>query len=406
MTIIPKGYKKTEVGIIPNSWEVLELGTVAPYSKGRLSASLVDEYSYVSCENMIKNKGGVSFPASVPSSGSVVKYNGGDILLGNIRPYLEKIWLANKIGACSTDVLCLQPNIDSVFLYNVLSKDSFFLYVMSNVKGTKMPRGDKKHIAQYKFAAPTNQGEQHAIATTLSDMDALITAKTALLEKKRAIKQGAMQELLTGRRRLPGFAVTPMKQTDIGEIPEDWEVRELATVATYSQDSVTAALAKTQSYVSCENMLKDRGGVVPTMSTPLTGSVIKYKTGDILLGNIRPYLKKIWLADREGTCSTDVLCIQASENSVLLYNILSSDAFFLHVMANVKGTKMPRGDKQHIKQYKFPLPVKKEEQRAIADVLLDMDKEIGALVLEIEKLRNLKRGMMSELLTGRIRLVK
>lgn len=398
MTIIPKGYKKTEVGIIPNSWEVLELGAVATYSKGRLSASLVDEYSYVSCENMRKNKGGVSFPASVPSSGSVVKYNGGDILLGNIRPYLEKIWLANKIGACSTDVLCLQPNIDSVFLYNVLSKDSFFLYVMSNVKGTKMPRGDKKHIAQYRFAAPTNQGEQHAIATVLSDLDALIEAKTALLEKKRAIKLGAMQELLTGRRRLPGFPVTPMKKTDIGEIPEDWEVCELGACCKLYQPKTLS-----------QESLKDFG------EFPVYGAngVIGYHD------QYNHEFSEIIITCRGNTCGVVNFSLPFSwiNGNAMVTHVQSwskvSQRYLLHhlkfsskIGEAITGGAQPQITREPLGHVKISYPVDKTEQESIVVVLSDMDKDIDSLVTEISKLRNLKQGMMQELLTGRIRLVK
>ena len=201
------------------------------------------------------------------------------------------------------------------------------------------------------------------------------------------------------------FAISQYKQTDIGVIPCGWKVCKLAEVASYSRNRVKASNSDPNIYVSCDNMLKDKAGVVPSTCVPETGTVTKYQAGDILIGNIRPYLKKIWLADKSGTCSADVLCIQTSENSVFLYNVLSSDAFFLHVMANVKGTKMPRGDKQHIMQYKFPLPLQKEEQIAIANVLSDMDEELVSMDKEISKLCILKQGMMQNLLTGRIRLV-
>ena len=131
--------------------------------------------NYISTENMLPNKGGVCDTLKVPSGGIGTKYQVGDILISNIRPYFKKIWQADCEGACSTDVLCLRANenVDSRFLYYLLTQQSFFDYVMSGTKGCKMPRGDKQQIMQWHIHLPSLV-EQKKIAGVLSTLDAKI----------------------------------------------------------------------------------------------------------------------------------------------------------------------------------------------------------------------------------------
>ena len=127
--------------------------------------------NYISTENMLPNKGGVCEAANVPS-GTVIEYKVGDILISNIRPYFQKIWRADRNGGCSADVLCIRAkeNVDSKYLYYLLSQQAFFDYVMSGAKGCKMPRGDKKQIMQWPVTLPPLE-EQRRIAGILGSLD-------------------------------------------------------------------------------------------------------------------------------------------------------------------------------------------------------------------------------------------
>lgn len=130
-------------------------------------------------------------------------------------------------------------------------------------------------------------------------------------------------------------------------------------------------------YVSTENMLPNKGGVCLAASLPDTKSVRHYLPDDILINNIRPYFKKIWFANKEGGCSNDVFVLRANENydSKFLYYVLSSDDFFSYVMANAKGTKMPRGDKKAIQNYIVP-DFSIKDQITISHFLSNIDKKI------------------------------
>ena len=127
--------------------------------------------NYISTENMLPNKGGITFPSNIPS-GSAIAYQLGDVLISNIRPYFQKIWQANCDGACSADVLCIRANekANSKYLYYLLSQQKFFDYVMSGAKGCKMPRGDKSQIMQWQLSLPP-LAEQKRIADILSAID-------------------------------------------------------------------------------------------------------------------------------------------------------------------------------------------------------------------------------------------
>jgi type I restriction enzyme S subunit len=142
------------------------------------------------------------------------------------------------------------------------------------------------------------------------------------------------------------------------EIPEDWNIDNLSSYAKYSDNRININNFLPTKYISTENMLQNKKGIVVSDEIPNVTTVTKFASNDILISNIRPYLKKIWFADFEGGCSNDVLCIVTlnQKHSYFIYNTLEQDYFFNYVMAGSKGTKMPRGDKQWIMDFKIPIP--------------------------------------------------
>lgn len=151
----------------------------------------------------------------------------------------------------------------------------------------------------------------------------------------------------------------------------------LNDVAKFITSKVEISNIDETNYVSTENMLPNKGGVDLATSLPDTKSVREYLPNDILINNIRPYFKKIWFANKEGGCSNDVFVLRANENydSKFLYYVLSSDDFFSYIMANAKGTKMPRGDKKAIQNYPVP-DFSIENQMKISQFLSKIDKKI------------------------------
>lgn len=157
----------------------------------------------------------------------------------------------------------------------------------------------------------------------------------------------------------------------------DWKTVKLGEVADYAREKISVSEISIENYISTENMLPEKGGVCKASSIPEDGYTTYFKKGDILISNIRPYFKKIWLARWDSGCSNDVLVVRGTEkvNSQYLAYLLSDDVFFSYVMAGAKGTKMPRGDRQQILEYEFPLPPL-PTQRKIAAVLGALDDKI------------------------------
>lgn len=152
---------------------------IAYYSNTRISAKDIHNESYVGVDNLLQNKKGKTTSSHVPNSGFLIKYQMEDILIGNIRPYLKKIWRASNNGGTNGDVLTIRINedkknqISSEYLYYVLSSDSFFDYSMNHAKGAKMPRGDKNAIMKYEIPIP-EINKQKNIASILRKFDLLV----------------------------------------------------------------------------------------------------------------------------------------------------------------------------------------------------------------------------------------
>ena len=171
------------------------LKDIADFQKERISSNLLDESTYISTENILQNFGGIQSANSIPTNTNVIAYKKNDILLSNIRPYLKKVWLADRIGGCSADGFVLRSNgCEPNFIYYVIASDKFIDYVMSGVKGVKMPRGDKKQMEAYKFSIPTIV-EQRKISKLLSLLDERIGTQNKIIEDLKKLKSAISERL-------------------------------------------------------------------------------------------------------------------------------------------------------------------------------------------------------------------
>lgn len=261
--------------------------------------------------------------------------------------------------------------------------------IISNCTYTTRALTNGRVLSEIEIPIPP-KAEQKAIADALTDMEIHISNLTELIEKKKVIRDGALEDLVNGRIRINGCDFS-------------WVQIELSNVASYRKERTVCS--RTQ-YVSTENMNQMFSGIVPyTASEPTTG--IAFSPGDTLIANIRPYLKKVWYAEFSGVCSADVLALVGNDKIVprLLYYCLANDRFINYVMTGgVKGIKMPRGDKGYIMQYPLLIPLHISEQEAIAGMIAAMDEEIQNLKVERDKMIQIREGAMDDLLTGRVRL--
>ena len=202
---------------------------ICQYRTNKVDVNHIDLDIYVSTENMLPNKQGICISKSYPESGYVNEYKQGDILISNIRPYFKKIYLAKNDGGCSADVLVITPQkgINNVFLYYLLSQDSFFDYVMSGSKGCKMPRGDKKYIMEWSIPVFDSINQQQ-IAGILSSLDAKIETNNKLNVKLEEMAQAIFKSWFVN---FEPFKDRPFHETELGMIPEGWEVGSILDIA-------------------------------------------------------------------------------------------------------------------------------------------------------------------------------
>ena len=202
---------------------------ICQYRTNKVDVNHIDLDMYVSTENMLPNKQGICISKSYPESGYVNEYKQGDILISNIRPYFKKIYLAKNDGGCSADVLVITPQkgINNVFLYYLLSQDSFFDYVMSGSKGCKMPRGDKKYIMEWSIPVFDSINQQQ-IAGILSSLDAKIETNNKLNVKLEEMAQAIFKSWFVN---FEPFKDRPFHETELGMIPEGWEVGSILDIA-------------------------------------------------------------------------------------------------------------------------------------------------------------------------------
>lgn len=277
---------------------------------------------------------------------------------------------------------------DNEFLYQTLNTQYFTKQVLTRCTGTTYPTISLNEFIKLKIKIPKSIEEQRKIAAALAAYDEMIAVKTAKLETWQECKKRMVKEIFGRTKRF--------RDDDGNEFPE-WEEKTLGEVCKYGNTHKTG-----KNYINVENMNKDFSGVT-FLEPSLERKGIVYDVGDVLMSNIRPYLRKAWLADRSGICDSDVLVFHLKDgvdiDSTFLYYTIASSELVKWAMIGARGTKMPRCDKQHLMEKRIFLPCK-EEQQKIGSFLAEIDKEIQIQKEFIKTYAEGKRRMMRELMEG------
>ena len=216
--------------------------------------------------------------------------------------------------------------------------------------------------------------------------------KSSIEREQNEVACSAECEKIKGSKNLN---VPPLR---FPEFSGEWEKRTLEDVSEFSKERMNTQNLSSDNYVATENMLHDYQGIIEASSVPTNTNVIKFNKGDVLLSNIRPYLKKVWFADKNGGCSADVFVFKALSACIpdFLHYIIANDRFINFAMSGAKGVKMPRGDKEQMKTYEIGLP-SIEEQKKIAKLLSLLDERITTQNKIIEDLKLLKSAIIEKL---------
>lgn len=217
--------------------------------------------------------------------------------------------------------------------------------------------------------------------------------KSSIEREQNEVACSAECEKIKGSKNLN---VPPLR---FPEFSGEWEKRTLEDVSEFSKERMNTQNLSSDNYVATENMLHDYQGIIEASSVPTNTNVIKFNKGDVLLSNIRPYLKKVWFADKNGGCSADVFVFKALSACIpdFLHYIIANDRFINFAMSGAKGVKMPRGDKEQMKTYEIGLP-SIEEQKKIAKLLSLLDERITTQNKIIEDLKKLKSAISLKML--------
>jgi type I restriction enzyme, S subunit len=422
---VTNGYKQTEVGNIPADWSAVDyvyFGQVIDGDRGfqypragecRDSGHCL----FLNAGNVTKN--GFRFAecqfisAEKDSRLNKGKLTRGDVVLttrgtiGNFSYYNHAVPFEHiRINSGMVVLRNKLPAVSSDYLYLILRSRIVGAQLERLSFGSAQPQLTVKGISTLKIPLPPTRAEQEAIAEVLSDVDVLIEYLERLIAKKRDLKQGAMQELLTGKKRLAGFETeSGLKQTEVGMIPADWQIRPLRFACTLHNGRAYALHEWKNAGVPVIRLQNLTGGKEYYYSD-LKLSEHKYcDKGDLLFMWSATFGPHIWGGGRAiyhyHIWKISPTVRQATLN--YLYYKLADITDEMKSGASHGGT-MLHITKGEMESTPIALP-SVEEQDAIASVLCDMDAEIAALDEKLAKARTLKQGMMQELLTGRIRLV-
>lgn len=421
---IKAGYKQTEVGVIPEDWEIARIIDCCSYAdyRGKTPPKSSSGTVLVTARNV--RKGFIDYEGSqeyVPTDlyDQIMRRGrprAGDILITTEAPLGNVAQVDREDIALAQRIIKYRPldGLSANYLKQYLLSERFqqILFDHSSGSTAKGIKGSVLHQLPVVIPPPK---EHQAIADALSDVDALLAGLDRLIAKKRDLKQAAMQQLLTGQTRLPGFGrKLGFTNTEIGLIPEDWivaEVREVVrshrqgyyTTTPYSNDGVRL--------VRITDLMNPRLDYTTMPMLRITQNdrdLYSIRRGDFLFA-------RSGAIGRYGIVYHDIDAIFGSYiirftfDSTRLVNeffgyLYQMRTVWRQLLAITQGSSNININASNIKSIKIPLP-SANEQTAIAEVLTDMDEEIAGLAQRRQKTRALKQAMMRELLTGKTRLI-
>jgi len=426
-------YKQTEAGVIPNDWGAIPLGRLGVW-KGGATPSMRNSAFWEQGTIPWISSGDVKRPLLDDAPMKITKYavqNSSTTLLpphsvvivtrsGILRKYLPVA--KNTIPlAINQDIKALISTNDHVpdYLLHLVQWSGPRILATCLKAGTTVESIEFRWLKSFIVPLPSTKTEQEVIAEALSDADTLIESLEQLLVKKRQVKLGAMQELLTGKKRLPGFGGAEMTRTEVGKLPSDWRVVAIGLIAQVKTGPFGSSLherdyvAHGTPIITVEHL--GESGInhvnLPMVSEADCKRLNAYslEQGDVVFSRVGSIDRNalVTAAESGWLFSGRLLRLRAHSGVIdtrYLSYLFHSEPFKQRVRTVAVGQTMASLNTKILKGVLVSLPPL-PEQGAIAATLTDMDSEISALDVKLTKARQIKQGMAQQLLTGRIRLV-
>lgn len=414
---VKEGYKQTEIGVIPVDWNVNTLDNIGTFKKGKgiarkelategvpcvLYGDIYTKYNYTTDKLF-------SFISKKIATKSTEIFK-GDVLFAGSGETIEDIgksfaYLGEETAYAGGDIIIMSPyNCDPIFLGYVTNSPKINQQKSKLGQGSSVIHIYSSNLKRIQIPEPP-LAEQQAIATALSDIDNLITSLEKLIDKKQKIKQGTMQQLLTGKKRLPGFAGEWIKVTlsDIGSFesgsgfPTRFQGEKNEEIPFYKVSDMNN-LGNNRFMFKANNYIKDNVRKLIGAKIIPANSIVFAKIGAAV------FLERKRILSRDGCIDNNMMAFTCNNFKcdysyiyLIFKNIRLSD------YANI--TALPSLSSKEIGLIEVRIPNSIKEQKAITSIISDMDSEIEALEKKLIKYKTIKQGMMQELLTGRIRLV-
>lgn len=368
-----------------------KLSDCIDYVNEKINIEELNDLNYISTENMLPNRGGITKSSGLPNANYTQCFSEGDILLSNIRPYFKKIWYATFNGGCSNDVLVLRAksNMYSKFLYYVLSDDKFFEYDTATSKGTKMPRGDK--VAIMKYGVPQyDLPKQKKIARVLSSLDNKIELNNKI---NKNLEQQAQAIFKSWFVDFEPFG---------GKMPEDWKVGNLYEIANVTMGQSPDGKSYNENGYG-EVFYQGRaefGSRYPTRRLYTTEPKRMANAGDILM-SVRAPVGDINVALEKCCIGRGLASISSRDNfnSFILYTLMNLKRSF--DIYNAEGTVFGAINKDSLNSIEVIIPTK-EKIYKFEEIASNLDKKIRQNTIEVQKLQKIRDTLLPKLMSGEI----
>ncbi|NMB47972.1 hypothetical protein GYA13_00825 [Candidatus Kuenenbacteria bacterium] len=402
---IPKGYKKTEIGVIPEDWEIKKLGELADYKNGKSLERYIDN----SGDYYLMTLNSLDINGRLKEDHLRVKFSDNSLSKNDLIMILSDVAHGNFLGL--TDLIpesnryVLNQRVGA--LRNVRNVSPYFLskyinchqkYFKTAGQGSSQLNLSKGDVLDFLVAYPTSKSEQSAISDAITDIDLLISKTRSLIEKKKNIKQGAMQELLSGKRRLSGFKGKWNTQT-LGEIA-DFERGQGLSKADLNDAGAYRCIHYGQLFTGYKELI----GEIKS-KTNVAGNHFYSKANDVLMptSDVTPRGLATASCIREDGVVLGggilVIRLHSGHDGVFLSYFITQNKN--SVLKLVKGSTVFHLYANDLANLEVSFP-EFEEQKAIAQILTDMESEIEKLESQLTKYQDIKQGMMQTLLTGKI----
>lgn len=382
----------------------MELQDICSYVKTKVETSNYSIEDYISTENMLPEKGGITVASSFPS-GKVTEFQENDILISNIRPYFKKIWKADRRGCCSNDVLCIRANnnVDAEFLYYLLSQDLFFAYVMSGANGSKMPRGDKQQIMNWEIEIPSEKEDQRRIASILSSLDRKIELNNKINADLEEMAQAIFKNWFVD---FEPFKDGKFVDSELGMIPEGWKVGRLTEIASYMNGLAMQKFPPENNEDSLPVLkIKELGqGFCGTDSDRCSCNIkdeCKIHNGDVIFSWSGTLLVDVWCG---GDCGLNqhLFKVTSKDYPKWFYYYWTKHHLqeFIHI-AKDKAVTMGHIKRGHLEEAMVAIPDNDSMEKA-HELFEPILSKMISLRLESSRLSSLRDALLPRLMSGEI----